>query len=75
MWRVSQTILPNHFNSLTLWTELREVNDPELSATREAEDALSLGEMSEEWLSTSSLQTECAAQPTHLQFTTLSNKI
>lgn len=75
MWRVSQTILPNHFNSLTLWTELREVNDPELSATREAEDTLSLGEMSEEWLSTSSLQTECAAQPTHLQFTTLSNKI
>lgn len=54
--------------------ELREVNDAELSAAREAEGALSLGEMSE-WLSTSSFQTNCSAQQNHLQSSPPSNKI
>lgn len=51
MWRVPQTALHNHFNSLTLKTEVSETHVQELkmfNATREPEYVLSLGEMSDE---------------------------
>lgn len=41
---------------------------------RKGAASLNLGEVSEEWLSSSSLQTDCTAQQTHPQFTILSSK-